>query len=78
MPKAIKNLGDGGTTVVVVTHRPSLLNVVEKILVLREGSVAMFGPRDQVLNSIRPHQSLSPAERLIEGQDTAIVMSPIA
>lgn len=35
-------------TCVMVTHKPSLLQAMDKVLVLREGRVAMFGPRDEV------------------------------
>ena len=38
-----------GTTFVVITHRKSVLEVVDKILVLREGTQQLFGPRDEVL-----------------------------
>jgi ATP-binding cassette, subfamily C, bacterial EexD len=47
--KAIAQLKAEGTTVVIITHRPSILGSVDKILVMREGQVEMFGPRDQVL-----------------------------
>lgn len=40
-------------TVVVVTHRPSTLSVVDKILILREGALAAYGPRDDVLAALR-------------------------
>jgi ATP-binding cassette subfamily C exporter for protease/lipase len=38
---------------VVVTHRLSILSVVDGILFLQEGSQKAFGPRDQVLESLR-------------------------
>jgi ATP-binding cassette, subfamily C, bacterial EexD len=47
--KAIAQLKAEGTTVVIITHRPSILGSVDKILVMREGQVEMYGPRDQVL-----------------------------
>lgn len=37
------------TSVVLVTHRRSILHRTDKILWLRDGQVAAFGPRDQVL-----------------------------
>ncbi len=37
-----------GTTCIMVTHRPSLLQSMDKILVLKDGRVALFGPRDEV------------------------------
>jgi PrtD family type I secretion system ABC transporter len=37
------------TAVVIVAHRPSAISGVDKILVLRDGAVEMFGPRAEVL-----------------------------
>jgi ATP-binding cassette, subfamily C, bacterial exporter for protease/lipase len=41
-----------GTTFVVMTHRASIFPVVDKILVLRDGQVQAFGPRDEVLGAM--------------------------
>jgi ABC-type protease/lipase transport system fused ATPase/permease subunit len=38
-----------GVTLVVVSHRPNLLAAVDKLLVLREGRIDLFGPRAEVL-----------------------------
>lgn len=38
-----------GCTMVVITHRTMVLQCVDKILVLRDGTAFAFGPRDQVL-----------------------------
>jgi ATP-binding cassette subfamily C protein len=46
---ALAMLKERGVTVVTVTHRPSLLRAVDRVLVLREGAIEAFGPRDQVL-----------------------------
>jgi ABC-type protease/lipase transport system fused ATPase/permease subunit len=32
----------------MVTHKPSLLQSMNKVLVLRDGRVALFGPKDDV------------------------------
>ncbi|NEV61104.1 type I secretion system permease/ATPase [Thiorhodococcus minor] len=47
--RAVGQLKAEGTTVLIITHRLSILNAVDKILMLREGMVEAFGPRDQVL-----------------------------
>jgi ATP-binding cassette, subfamily C, bacterial len=47
--RAITRLKERGATVVAVTHRPSLLRAVDDVLVLRDGGVELFGPRDEVL-----------------------------
>ena len=39
---------DKACTCIMVTHKPQLLQSMDKVLVLREGSVAMFGPKDEV------------------------------
>ncbi|WP_456791932.1 type I secretion system permease/ATPase [Bradyrhizobium sp. USDA 4506] len=38
-----------GTSVVIVSHRPATIGVVDKILVLRDGVAEMFGPRAEIL-----------------------------
>jgi ATP-binding cassette subfamily C protein EexD len=60
--KAIAQLKSDGATVLIITHRPSVLNSVDKILVLREGQVEVFGARDQVLAQFtRPTAVMRPA-----------------
>lgn len=46
---AILDLKARGTTFVVMTHRTGILPVVDKLLVLMDGQVKAFGPRDDVL-----------------------------
>ncbi|CAN7644340.1 type I secretion system permease/ATPase [Acidovorax sp. LjRoot118] len=41
-----------GTTFVIMTHRMSVLAVVDKLLVLRDGTQQVFGPRDEVLAAL--------------------------
>jgi ATP-binding cassette, subfamily C, type I secretion system permease/ATPase len=45
----IVQLRQRGTTVVIISHRPSTVGVVDKILVLRDGVAEMFGPRAEVM-----------------------------
>lgn len=45
----IGELKRSGTTVVMVSHRPNTLAAVDKLLVLRDGTAEMFGPRDEVI-----------------------------
>lgn len=46
---AIAKLREQGRTVVMVTHRPSLLAGVDRVLALNNGQVIAFGPRAEVL-----------------------------
>lgn len=49
LANAIKHAGENGITVVVITQKPSLLSVVDKIMLMADGNIAMFGHRQQVL-----------------------------
>jgi ATP-binding cassette subfamily C exporter for protease/lipase len=51
---AVSKLKAAGSTVVLVTHRPSILGVVDKLLFLRDGVQQLYGPRDQVLKTLVP------------------------
>ncbi|UUY09020.1 type I secretion system permease/ATPase [Pseudomonas sp. J452] len=51
---AIDALRSNGSTVVLITHRPNVLAVVDKLLVLQDGTQKLFGPRDQVLKALLP------------------------
>jgi ATP-binding cassette subfamily C protein LapB len=42
-----------GNTLIVMTHRPSLLALVDRVVLLQDGSVAADGPRDAVLRALR-------------------------
>jgi ATP-binding cassette, subfamily C, bacterial exporter for protease/lipase len=48
----ITHLKAAGVTIVAITHRNTLMPVVDKIVLLHEGKVMAFGPRDDVLGAI--------------------------
>lgn len=50
--RAVEILKSQGRTVIVVTHRPGILPVVDKIAVLRNGEIVSFGPREDVLGAL--------------------------
>jgi ATP-binding cassette subfamily C exporter for protease/lipase len=47
-------------TTIVITHRTSVLPAADKILLLRDGQVAAFGPRDEVLAALRQANAPKP------------------
>ena len=49
---AIQAAKQRGSTVVVITHRTSVLGAVDKLLVIADGTTKLFGPRDQVLANL--------------------------
>jgi ATP-binding cassette subfamily C protein EexD len=50
--EAIRRIKSQGCTIIVITHRTMVLQSVDKILVLKEGTAAAFGPRAEVLASL--------------------------
>ena len=53
LARAIAMMKSRGTTFVVMTHRTSVLAVADKMLVLLDGQVQAFGPRDEVLGAMQ-------------------------
>jgi ATP-binding cassette subfamily C protein/ATP-binding cassette subfamily C protein EexD len=51
--EAIRAMKEAGTTVVVIAHRPSLMMHVNKIIVLNDGRVELFGERNVVLTQMQ-------------------------
>ncbi|HYD70461.1 type I secretion system permease/ATPase [Azospirillum sp.] len=48
---ALVELKSRGATIVVISHRPAVLQVVDQVLVLRDGQIEAFGPREDVLKN---------------------------
>jgi ATP-binding cassette subfamily C exporter for protease/lipase len=51
--QAMRDLRQRGKTIVLITHRPSLIRVTTRLLLLREGATQMFGPTEQVLAALQ-------------------------
>ena len=49
---AVIDMRRRGKTIVLITHRTSIIGATNKLLLLRDGAAQMFGPTDQVLNAI--------------------------
>jgi ATP-binding cassette subfamily C exporter for protease/lipase len=53
LASALRSLKARGASVVVMTHRASVLNIADKILMLKDGMQQAFGPRDDVLAALQ-------------------------
>jgi PrtD family type I secretion system ABC transporter len=53
----LENLKDSTRTVVVITHRPSIIQAADKVLVLNEGQVQHFGATAEVMQRLSPAPS---------------------
>ncbi|MEH6436537.1 type I secretion system permease/ATPase [Massilia sp. DD77] len=50
---AVVDLRKRGKTIILITHRPSVLGATNKLLMMRDGSVQAFGPTQQVLAALQ-------------------------
>jgi ATP-binding cassette subfamily C protein/ATP-binding cassette subfamily C protein EexD len=60
--RGLEQLKARGTTVILVSHRPTLVQGVDKVLLLRDGAVEAFGPRAEVLKRLVQGQGGRPTE----------------
>ncbi len=51
--EAFKSILGINDTLVLVTHKPELLSLVNRIIVLNSGHIVLDGPRDQILSELR-------------------------
>ncbi|MFZ5957948.1 type I secretion system permease/ATPase [Pseudomonas knackmussii] len=61
-------------TVVVISHRPSTLKTVDKLLLLRDGCMQLFGPREEVLAQLAqasmPGSPAAPTLTAVRGRES--------
>jgi len=50
---AILNMKENGSTIILITHRPNILAVVDNLAVFAQGSLGMYGPRNEVLAKLK-------------------------
>ncbi|TCO73749.1 type I secretion system permease/ATPase [Chromatocurvus halotolerans] len=53
LQQALRKLKERGCTLLIISHRTAILSEVDKLLLMREGRVADFGPRDTVLTRLK-------------------------
>jgi ATP-binding cassette, subfamily C, bacterial PrsD len=75
LTEAIAGVKARGGIVLVVAHRNSVMSQIDFLLVVEQGTVRAFGPRDSVLKSLQqqaPRQRLAtaPALAVVVGEDT--------
>lgn len=63
--KTVEELKRSETTIVIITHRPSILKATNKILVMNSGKVEKYGDSDEILGSIS-RQNSSTQQRTVQ------------
>ncbi len=61
LAEAIKRLKSLSVTVIIVSHRESVLDLADKLLILNEGQVAVYGPRLDVIQFLQQQAANSNA-----------------
>lgn len=50
---AIKNTKDRGISTILISHRPSVLSFVDMIMIVQEGMLVAYGPKEEVLAKLQ-------------------------
>ena len=61
LTRAVRAARERGAIVVVVAHRPIGVEAVDQVLVLRDGRMQAFGPKEQVLAQVLQPRATPPA-----------------
>jgi ATP-binding cassette subfamily C protein EexD len=67
---ACVKLKKAGTSLILVTHRTNILSIADKILLLADGMVKLFGSRDEVLQKLQAHAQQQQAPQQIPAKPT--------
>ncbi|HZH10727.1 MAG TPA: type I secretion system permease/ATPase [Microvirga sp.] len=74
LTSAIMSIRARGGIVVIIAHRPGALAGVDQVLVMSEGRVQSFGPKDEVLSKVlRPVPAPQPAEMRVSATPLKVV-----
>jgi ATP-binding cassette, subfamily C, type I secretion system permease/ATPase len=66
---ALVDLRKRGKTIVLITHRTSIISVTNKLLLLHDGMAKMFGPTEQVLAKLGEQQKQAQQAQLAQQQE---------
>lgn len=69
LAEAITALKARGTTIVIVSHKPSVLSQADKLMVVRAARIERFGPREEIMSSLSA-PSKAPAARPVALSET--------
>jgi ATP-binding cassette subfamily C exporter for protease/lipase len=59
--RAVQGLKAKGKTVVLISHRPGIVGVADRLLILQQGAVQASGPRDGVLAALQKQREAAQA-----------------
>lgn len=71
LASAIQQLKATGATIFVITHRTTILSQLDRLLVMKDGGITMYGPRDQVMEELQKHNPTAKQKADQVGADAA-------
>ena len=69
--KTIQQLKTKGRTVFLITHRPAALAAADRLLILRDGQVLAFGPRDAIIAAMQAKPTPPSQQKPLSGAAAA-------
>ena len=60
LAQALELARQRGAIVIIIAHRPNVLSFVDKLLVLKDGKVEIYGPRQHVLSKLQTRPKVVP------------------
>ncbi len=78
--RRLRTISDGGRTLIVTTHRASMLKLVDRVLVLDKGRLVMDGARDDVIRALQrpPGRGDADAKVAQQGHDGPSLTKPVS
>lgn len=73
---AIQRLKQKRVTVIVITHRNNVLANVDKLLILNDGLLSVYGPKDQVVAHLQQQQMAAAQAQTPQSPTAATLNSP--
>jgi ATP-binding cassette subfamily C exporter for protease/lipase len=77
LAQALGILKKAGSSIIITTHRPRLIGVMDNLLVLRQGKVVGFGPTKDMLNAVRNLQVVNGQAAAKAAPDATSNVTPI-
>ncbi|SCZ12309.1 type I secretion system permease/ATPase [Microvirga guangxiensis] len=66
--RAIEALRADGAIVILIAHRPSIMQIADKLMVLQDGKITQLGPRAAVVGAITPGEKTVGAVMTLRGK----------
>jgi ATP-binding cassette subfamily C exporter for protease/lipase len=76
--QAVNDLRERGKTIVLITHRTSIIGATSKLLLMRDGVGEMFGPTNLVLQALQEQNMKKAAAAQPQGAVAAPATAPVA